>query len=81
MLTPLMTCVKALPNYELEIHFETGEKKIFDVKPYIKGNWYGMLADENYFKSVKLLSDGEDIQWPDEQDLAPHELYEYGRPC
>ncbi len=29
------------------------KKKEFDVKPYIKGSWYGKLKDESYFKSVK----------------------------
>jgi len=81
MLTPLMTNLKALPNYKLEILFETGEKKIFDVKPYIKGDWYGKLADETYFRSVRLHPNGIDIQWPDEQDIAPHNLYEDSLPC
>jgi hypothetical protein len=75
MLTPKMTSVKPLDNYKLEICFETGEKKIFDVTPYIGGNWYSALADKQYFKTVRLLPDGYDITWPDGQDLAPHELY------
>jgi len=71
-----MTSLKALPDYKLEICFETGEKKIFDVTPYIKNPWYKPLTNENYFNSVRMLPDRYNIAWPDGQDLAPHELYE-----
>ena len=51
-----------------------GEEKKFDVKPYIKGEWYGNLKDVAYFKSVSV--DGYTIVWPDGQDICPDELYE-----
>ena len=39
-----------LDDYKLLIEYITGERKIFDVKPYIKGEWYGELIDEDTFK-------------------------------
>jgi len=41
MLRP--TVIKATPsnNYILFLEFDNGEEKQFDVKPYIKGSWFG----------------------------------------
>lgn len=58
----------------LEVTFDNGETKVFDVKPYIKGTWYGQLEDEFYFGAV--TADGYTVVWPDGQDLCPDELYE-----
>lgn len=42
------------------------------------GGWFGGLKNPDYFSKVHLLSDGSGIEWPDGQDIAPHELYELG---
>ena len=34
------------------------------------------LKDEGYFNAVQLLPGGIGIEWPEGQDIAPHELYE-----
>ena len=73
MLRP--TAVKVFPekDYKLRVEFDNGETKIFDVKPYIQGEWYGQLADVAYFCGVK--TDGFTVVWPNGQDLCPDELY------
>ena len=73
MLRP--TAVKVFPedDYTLKVEFDNGEVKIFNVKPYIQGEWYGKLADKAYFRSVK--TDGYTVVWPEGQDLCPDELY------
>ena len=43
MLRPTAIKVFSQEDYTLRIIFDNGEEKIFDVKPYIKGNWYGEL--------------------------------------
>ena len=73
MLRPTATQVKPLDNYTIEIIFNNGEQKVFDVKPYIKGSWYGELSDVAYFKSVAV--NGFTVAWPNGQDLCPDELY------
>ena len=85
MLQPNLIKVQAEDNYMLRLWYETGEEKLFDVKPYImephiKGTWFGELLDEDYFKQVRVMDDGYGITWPHEQDLAPHELYELSEP-
>ena len=81
MLQPRLVSVDALPKSKLKLCYETGEKKIFDVTPYITGSWYGNLKDEDYFRTVRMLPGGTGIEWPDGQDIAPHELYELSDPC
>jgi len=75
MLQPRITNLETLPDYLLRLTYETGETKEFDAKPYINGDYYGELADESYFNSVKIIRDGKGIEWPNGQDMAPHELY------
>lgn len=76
MLQPRLTKVEAMSNLRLRLFYETGEVKIFDVTPYATGSWYGQLKDEGYFSAVQLLPGGTGIEWPEGQDIAPHELYE-----
>jgi len=78
MLQPKILDVEPLSQYKLLLHFDTGEKKIFDVMPYIFGDWYGKLSDESTFNSVRTT--GYTVAWPDGQDIAPHELYDYSSP-
>ena len=74
MLQPNVTKVTPMSDYRLLVEYETGEQRIFDVKPYISGEWYGELKDEKVFCSVKPC--GSTVEWEDGQDIAPHELYE-----
>lgn len=74
MIRPTAVKVKAKDNYLLEILFTNNELRIFDVKPYIKGEWYGELKDPEYFNTVK--TDGITVQWKHGQDICPDELYE-----
>ena len=56
---------------------ETGENKLFDVSPYIKGEWFGKLSDPDVFNTVRPC--GNTVEWADGQDIAPHELYELSK--
>jgi len=78
MLQPKVTEVTPLKNYKVVLTFSTGESRIFDVMPYISGDWYGMLADKDYFNSVHVAE--RTIAWAGGQDIAPHELYELSKP-
>lgn len=76
MLRPTAASVFPEDNYILRIVFDNGETKRFDVKPYIRGEWYGRLTDRQYFCSVK--TDGFTVVWPEGQDLCPDEIYDLG---
>lgn len=70
--------VKPMQDKILLVTFSNGETRRFDVKPYIKGPWYGNLAKEDYF--AKVAPAGSTVAWPDGQDIAPHELYDLSIP-
>lgn len=70
--------VEARNDLKLLLKYNTGETKLFDATPYATGDWFGELGDPHYFSKVRLLPDGLGIEWPEGQDIAPHELYELG---
>lgn len=76
MLQPKIIQLIPTKDYKLILTYETGEKKIFDVTPYINGDWYSELSSINYFNSVKIICNGFGIEWPNGQDISPHELYD-----
>lgn len=73
MIRPTAKNVSATDDYKIIIEFDSGERKIFDVTPYITGEWYKELTDMNYFKSV--FANGFTVEWPHGQDLCPDEIY------
>lgn len=81
MLQPRLTSVRPEAGYKLLLTYKTGEKRLFDVTPYITGSWFGELKDTAYFSSVSLLPGGIGIEWLYGQDTAPHELYELSIPA
>ena len=74
MLRPTAEKVKPLDDFKIEVLFNNGEKKVFDVKPYIRGSWYGELGDPSYFRSVFV--NGFTVEWANGQDICPDELYD-----
>ena len=78
MLQPKVIEVNPLADYKVMVAFETGEQKVFDVAPYISGDWFGKLTDTELFKTVRVA--GNTIEWAGGQDIAPHELYDYSIP-
>lgn len=71
--------VKPLPNYELLITFSNNEKKIFDVKPYLKFKPFEDLKNITMFNTVKI--DGLSISWSNGFDICPDELYNNSKPA
>lgn len=65
--------VTAIEDYKLFILFDNGEKRIFDTKPLISGEWYGKLKDERVFQSVRIT--GNTVEWVDGQGVCPDDLY------
>lgn len=65
--------VKPLENYVLEIKFDNGEIKRFDVKPYLNHKAFEQLKNLDIFNSVKIA--GLSIEWENGADICPDELY------
>lgn len=65
--------VKPKEDYILEIEFDNGEVKLFDVKPYLNHKAFEALKDIDKFNKVKV--DGLSIVWENGPDICPDELY------
>lgn len=63
MLSPTVTKVMPQDNQILYLEFDNGERKQFNVKPYITGSWFEKLSDDTYFKTVN--PNGFTIEWVD----------------
>jgi hypothetical protein len=58
-----------LPGGNLQVVMQDGRCGEFDVKPFMKSEYFAALKDETYFKQVQLFFAG--VGWPDGQDLGP----------
>ena len=72
-MNPRVKIVKPNDNYTLNITFENGEDKTFDMKPYLNIGIFKELKDKSIFNSVKPFLGS--IQWKNGQDLCPDTLY------
>jgi hypothetical protein len=65
--------VEVLEFPKLTVTFNTHEKKIFDVSPYLDKGIFTELQNKDYFKQVKATNGT--IEWPNGQDFCPDTLY------
>ena len=65
--------VRANEDFSLDLKFDNGSARRFDVKPYLEYGIFKELKDKNYFKRVAIAFGT--VQWPNEQDISPETLY------
>ena len=70
--------VEPANDYYLLLTFETGEKKRFDMKPYLDIGIFKELKDISIFNTVRKSFDT--IKWDNQADLDPELLYEKSEP-
>ena len=68
--------VKPRQDYKLILTFENGEKRLFDMSPYLDLGIFKELRDKNMFNTVRVSFDA--IEWANEADFDPEVLYEQG---
>ncbi len=69
---------KPLANYTVELVFSNGEKRLFDVKPYLDFGFFKELKDETYF--ISLTTQFDSISWKNGQDFSPDTLFLKSQP-
>lgn len=74
MIPPRIENVIALDNYQLEITYVNGEKKLYDMSKNLVLDYYKNLNNIGYFKLAKSVQTT--IEWPNGEDIDPNELYE-----
>ncbi len=78
MTYPAVISVAPLSDYRLLLGFANGEKRIFDVSPYLDMGVFAALKDVSVFRSVRVSFDT--IEWANGADLCPEVLHESSAP-
>jgi uncharacterized protein DUF2442 len=76
-MNPHVKSVRALGDYELEVSFDNGEQKRFDVKPYLSRGVFVRLRERALFQAVRAVAGS--IEWPGGLDLSYDTLYIGGK--
>jgi hypothetical protein len=69
--------VKPNNDYSLDLIFNDGSHKRFDMKPYLDYEVFRELRDIDLFKNVRVAYGT--VQWGNEQDISPDTLYVEGQ--
>lgn len=73
-----VSTVTPLADYKLLLEYDDGEKRIFDVAPLMKFQAFSPLADEAFYRQVRVIS-GCTVGW-DNIDICPDCLYSHSTP-
>jgi len=76
-MNPRVTKVTPEENYRLLLEFTNGERREFDVTPYLDKSIFVKLQDKAYFQQVRLAMGT--IEWPGGQDFCPDTLFELSK--
>ncbi|MBI4515290.1 MAG: DUF2442 domain-containing protein [Deltaproteobacteria bacterium] len=77
-MNPHVKSVRALEDYELEVSFDNGESRRFDVKPYLGRGIFVRLRDPAAFRAVRVVAGS--VEWANGLDLSYDTLYVEGQP-
>jgi len=69
-----VTEVKPQSDFILLLTFENGEKRSFDMKPYLEKGIFQELKNEHLYRTVRVAFDT--IEWENEADFDPETLYQ-----
>ena len=70
---PRPTAVKPNGNYTLDVTFNNGEKRVFDVTAYLEYPAFQALKSTSLFMQARVAHNT--VVWNDEIDMAPENLY------
>jgi len=65
--------VETIADYGLLLTFNNGEKRSFDMRPYLQYPVFKKLENPGYFSLARI--DYGTVTWPDDIDIAPETLY------
>lgn len=73
-MNPRVQAIEAVHNTALDLRFEDGELRRFDVLPYIeRGGVFAQLRDPGVFRSARVVAGA--VEWAGEVDLSHDTLY------
>ena len=77
-MNPYVKRVRPLDDYQLEVEFENGELRLFDMKPYLQRGVFARLQNRAAFQAARVVVGS--VEWPGEVDLSYDTLYLESRP-
>ena len=72
------TATVPLDGYQVRVTFATGERRLFDITPYLDHGIFQELRDPALFSSVRPAFDT--IEWANGADITPEALYRESQP-
>jgi hypothetical protein len=74
---PRVVAVRPLDGHRLELKFDEGTVGVVDLEGWLigAGGVFVPLADEAFFRQVRLCSEAGTVEWPNDVDLCPDVLY------
>jgi len=69
-----VVAVRPRPAFQLDIEFENGEHRRFDMRPLLTIKPWSRIASPAIFKRARV--DYGTVVWPGEIDIAPETLYD-----
>jgi hypothetical protein len=72
-MNPYVKSVKPQNNYCLLLTFKNGEKRVFDMKPYLEKPVFKQLKNIALFQTAKVVSGS--VEWQGGVDLSYNTLY------
>jgi hypothetical protein len=77
-MNPYVKRVRPLDDYQLEVEFENGERRLFVMKPYLQRGVFARLQNRAAFQAARVVAGS--VEWPGEVDLSYDTLYLESRP-
>ncbi len=70
---PKVKKVRPLPDYKLDLTFANGERRVFDLAPYLDTGVFKTLKERSQFLSARVVAGS--VEWSGEIDLSYDTLY------
>lgn len=70
--------VQTRPDFQLDLEFENGERRRFDVTPYLHYPVFRRLENPGFFSLARV--EYGTVVWPGNIDIAPETLYDLSVP-
>ena len=71
--------VQTRPNFQLDLEFENGERRRFDMSSYLQYPVFRRLENPGFFSLARV--EYGTVVWPGNIDIAPETLYDRSRPA
>ena len=78
-MNPYVKSVRALNDYEVALEFENGERRIFDMTPYLNRGIFVRLQNRALFQAARVVAGS--VEWPGGLDLSYDTLYLESQPA